>query len=90
MQCSSESTYAAVANLPFALAPARDIWPLFLLSNVVSSLLFSLQFVVNHEIDSIDTSSSNTLTAETAVDFGEWQLKESLSFAYVAVACCVC
>ena len=51
--------------LPFLFLPFADAFKLSLLSSVTSSLFFSLQFVVNHEIDGVvETSPAEQYTKE--------------------------
>jgi linoleoyl-CoA desaturase len=63
--------------LPFLFQPFwTAIWVVNL-SNIVSSLFFSLQFVVNHEVDSIiDVPPTNG-----PIDWGIHQVVSSLTFA---------
>jgi len=62
--------------LPFICMPFWTALPLALVSNIFSSLFFSLQFVVNHEVDSIITPAPFSPN----VDFGAYQLQQSLTF----------
>jgi linoleoyl-CoA desaturase len=62
--------------LPFFIMGFWRALPLVLVSNVVSSLYFSLQFVVNHEVDSIIDSAP----PPPKVDWGAYQIASSLTF----------
>jgi len=42
-----------------------------------SSIIFSLQFVVNHEVDTIIDSKPHA----TSIDFGQFQMEESFTFS---------
>lgn len=63
--------------LPFIVLPFWSALPLAWVTNVVSSTIFSLQFVVNHEVDTIISDKPHAAT----IDFGQFQLEESFTFA---------
>lgn len=63
--------------LPWAFMPFTNALCIVLFSNVVSSLYFSLQFVVNHEVDTIVEDGPPPQN----VDWGEFQCMGSTSFA---------
>jgi fatty acid desaturase len=63
--------------LPFLVMPWRPALILSTLSNCTASLYFSLQFVVNHEIDNVVADAPT----KGIVDWGEYQVLNSHSFA---------
>jgi len=63
--------------LPYAFLPFGTAFPLVVFGSLVSSMIFSLQFVVNHEVDSIITDQPHA----AQVDFGQFQVEESFTFA---------
>jgi fatty acid desaturase len=68
--------------LPFLLMPFWSALPVALVSNITSSLFFSLQFVVNHEVDSIvHTNIDDKYDADGKIDWGIYQCTQSLTFA---------
>jgi len=62
--------------LPYFFLPFWTALKLLLLTNLFSSLFFSLQFVVNHEVDEIIDDKPHP----TTVDFGQFQMEESFTF----------
>jgi linoleoyl-CoA desaturase len=73
--CSIVSVFYVV--FPFFFLPFFTALPLVIVSNVVSSLYFSMQFVVNHEVDSIVDASA----PPKVIDWGAYQVAGSLTFA---------
>eukprot|EP00163_Fabomonas_tropica_P033548 TRINITY_DN888_c0_g2_i1.p1 TRINITY_DN888_c0_g2~~TRINITY_DN888_c0_g2_i1.p1 ORF type:complete len:443 (+),score=127.43 TRINITY_DN888_c0_g2_i1:308-1636(+) len=63
--------------LPFLVLPFWTALLVFMVSNVTSSLYFSLQFVVNHEVDCLIPDKP----FKPEVDWGEYQMETSLTFA---------
>lgn len=63
--------------LPYAFLPFWTALPLVVFMSVVSSLIFSLQFVVNHEVDTLISDKPHAPT----IDFGQFQLEEAFTFA---------
>jgi len=63
--------------LPYFFMPFRVALPLVLFTNLVSSIIFSMQFVVNHEVDTIISDKPHA----ASIDFGRFQLEESFTFA---------
>jgi fatty acid desaturase len=63
--------------MPFFCLPFWTALKLGILSNVVSSLYFSMQFVVNHEVESIIDASP----PPKSIDWGSYQVAGSLTFA---------
>lgn len=77
---------------PFVFLPFSTALSLVALSAVVSSLFFSLQFVVNHEVDGIvatvekpDTPGASALPPaqpeNRSIDWGVYQMQQSHTFA---------
>jgi linoleoyl-CoA desaturase len=64
--------------LPHFFLPFWAAMKINVFSNVVSSLFFSLQFVVNHETDAVVHGMPDP---HTTIDWGEYQVKSSTSFA---------
>jgi len=62
--------------MPYFFCSFWVAFKLSLVTNLVSSLFFSLQFVVNHEVDTIIDDKPHAAT----VDFGQFQLEESFTF----------
>jgi len=62
--------------LPYFFLPFGTAWRLLFVTNLVSSLIFSLQFVVNHEVDTIIDDKPH----KSVVDFGQFQVEESFTF----------
>jgi len=62
--------------LPYVFLPFTTALCLSLFTNITSSLIFSLQFVVNHEVDTIIDSKPHA----SSIDFGQFQLEESFTF----------
>jgi len=63
--------------LPYFFLPFRVALPLLIVTNMTSSIIFSLQFVVNHEVDTIISDKPHA----PQIDFGQFQLEESFTFA---------
>jgi len=63
--------------IPYFFLPFWTALPLVVLTSVTSSLIFSLQFVVNHEVDTVISEKPH---AET-IDFGQFQMEEAFTFA---------
>jgi len=78
----AEAWGCALGSLAYVLLPiifqqtALRGFGFMLFTNMLSSLYFSLQFVVNHEVDSIIESGP----AKPSVDWGEYQVSSSLTF----------
>jgi len=73
---------ALFLTLPYFFLPFRQALPLSIVTNLVSSLIFSLQFVINHEVDTIISDKPHP----AVVDFGQFQLEESFTFAPKSLA----
>ena len=63
--------------IPFFFLSFKSAFFISMVSNITSSLYFSLQFVVNHEVDDIFANGP----VDGVVDWGEYQVNESTSFA---------
>lgn len=63
--------------LPYFFMPFWTALPLVVVTSLVSSIIFSLQFVVNHEVDTI----ISTKPKPVSIDFGQYQLEEAFTFA---------
>lgn len=63
--------------LPFVFLPFGSAFKLSALTNLCSSLIFSLQFIVNHEVDTIISDKPHA----AQIDFGQFQLEEAFTFA---------
>lgn len=63
--------------LPFFFLPFGNALKILLFTNLTSSLFFSLQFVVNHEVKNVVDEGP----IEGKLDWGRYQCLESTSFA---------
>jgi len=63
--------------LPFFFHPFGTAFRLVAFMSILSSLLFSLQFVVNHEVDDIISDKPHA----PSIDFGQFQLEEAFTFS---------
>ncbi|MES1910324.1 MAG: hypothetical protein MHM6MM_002936 [Cercozoa sp. M6MM] len=77
--------------MPLVLVPFGQIWHVWFLTTLAHSLFFSLQFVINHEIDEVHDERDATRTdspkplpsqlPQRSTDWGAYQCEESFSFA---------